>query len=83
MNPDNRKHIAAFKPCGCVAILMTTEDPDMPFKPYTATAKEMAGFYKDVHKAQKRSGKQLTVKTIKGRPDLPWRCDKCKPNQTN
>lgn len=83
MNPDNRKHIAAFRPCGCVGILMTTEDPDMPYGGYKATAKEMASFYKDVHKAQKRSGKQLTIGTLEGRPDVQWECEKCKPSQTN
>jgi hypothetical protein len=85
---DRRAHLVATRPCGCLVMILTTEDPDPPtpsgvkkFPPYKAAAKDIAEFYADVHKKQtrKKNPLQLTVFTHTGRPSFPHQCDACAP----
>lgn len=70
-----RRDLAAFLECGCVAIIMVLES-DI----YTASAKDIADFYKEVHKAQtrKRNPLKLRVEEIR-HTNWKMRCSVCDP----
>jgi len=87
---DNRKHLSAVMPeCGCVVMIMTVEDPDghleIGMGPWKASAKDIAEFYKDVHKCQtrKKNPLPLEVRHSQGKPQGMGNgvngCEKCGP----
>lgn len=80
MKPDNRTHLAAMMPCGCCAIITTTDSPDGPM-PFKASAADIADFYKEVHKKQTRKKNPLVLEvvTVKGRPEIKMGCEICNP----
>lgn len=87
MKQDNRKHLAAFKPCGCCVLITTIEDLDMPppFGPYRAGHDTIADFYREVARKTGRKRKPLTLNVVEihGRPELTWQCAVCNPTLEN
>lgn len=77
---DERKHLAAFLPCGCIAMIMTVSNPRYG---YSADLQEISDWYMEVDRKQKRKKNplKLTVREIIGKPDLRTHCDACRPPQ--
>lgn len=71
-----RRDLAAIRECGCVAIIMVVES-----ERYTASANDMATFYKDVHRATTRKRKPIKLTVVEFRDNQKWnmRCPVCDP----
>lgn len=75
---DNRRHIAAVRPCGCWVSILTLSDPDHG---YAATPNDVGRFHRDVYKARTRKENPLDLKVVEfdGQP-MSARCEACHPS---
>ncbi len=77
---DDFESLAAVRPCGCLAMIMTVSRPAKAgFSAYRAEPRDFADFYAAVarYTTRKRKPLQLEVKTLRGKPDWRFSCDAC------
>lgn len=80
MAEDQRRHLAAVRPCGCWVAILTISDR---LHGYKATDRQVQEFYEENMLKRIRLDNPLRLKVIrvKGTPPPAW-CEKCKPGFT-